>query len=155
MVTAAKLNQYLSLHIRDICPVGFRSDRDNHCAHFVSHVLGLSFGATCRTMVSGSGPAASIRVQEIFGRCWDVGAWSNLPSPLLAGLVFITNAANVNLETKRMNNVPRKHVGIFFGGSREIWHYSNRRCQVVRQTPTAFSAHYAAPDNAMFWGSVS
>lgn len=154
MLTLAILNSYLGLHIRDICPVGFANNSDNHCAHFVSHVLGLGFGVTCRTMVSGFGPEASIRVQEIFARCLNVGAWSDLPYPLFTGLAFITNANNVNLRTKTMTNVPRKHVGIFFGHTTDIWHYSNSRRQVVRQQPSAFSNHYAAPDNAMFWGSV-
>lgn len=154
MLTLATLNSYLGLHIRDICPVGFASDNDNHCAHFVSHVLGLSFGMTCRAMVSGFGAEASIRVQEIFARCLSVGAWADLPYPLFSGLAFITNASNVNLRTKTMTNVPRKHVGVFFGATTDIWHYSNSRRQVVRQQPSAFSNHYAAPDNARFWGAV-
>ena len=67
-------------------------------------------------------------------------------------LVFITNANNVNLQTKTMVNVPRKHVGIYYNGT--IWHYSNSRHQVVSQTPEAFSNHYPAPSNAMFYGTV-
>ncbi len=154
MPTHASLNAYLGQHIRDICPLGYANDSDNHCAHFVSHVLGLSFGATCRTMTGGDGVAASIRVHEIFARCLSAGEWSEVPVPLLWGLVFITNASNVKIRTRTMTNVPRKHVGIFLGGAREIWHYSNSQRKVVVQQPTEFSFHYAAPDNAMFWGSM-
>ena len=44
MLTLATLNVYLGLHIGDICPVGFDNDGDNHCAHFVSHVLDWALG---------------------------------------------------------------------------------------------------------------
>jgi len=150
----AELDKYLGMHIREICGVGFDGDNENHCAHFVSHVLGFRFGATCRMMVHGSGTPASIRVQEIFPRCPAVGRWEDLPAGASTGLVFITNERSVNLSTKSMMNVPRKHVGIFSGPRREIWHYSNSRDQVVRQTPAQFSRHYPAPHNVMFWGTL-
>lgn len=154
-MTEAQLNTYLGKHIRDICPIGFHGDEHNHCAHFVSHIMGYQFGATCRTMVVGQGAKASIRVHELFAHCLMVGRWEDgIPTPLFTGLVFITNAGNVRLATKTMDNVPRKHVGIFCGGARRIWHYSNSRRQVVSQTPDEFSHHYAAPDNAMFWASA-
>lgn len=150
----ATLRSYLGRHISTICDVGYADNSDNHCAHFVSHVLRYNFAPTCRTMVYGSGVPASIRVQLLFANCVQVGVWENLPTPLFWGLVFITNRLNVNLETQFMRNVPRKHVGIFVGGSRQIYHYSNRRRQVVSQTPEEFSRHYPAPDNAMFWGGA-
>jgi hypothetical protein len=152
--TEQELGAHLGQHIRDICPIGYVNDADNHCAHFVSHVLGYQFGATCRTMKHGAGTPASIRVQDLFPRCVSVGRWDSLPTPLFGGLVFITNATSVNLAQKVMTNVPRKHVGIFIGGLRNIYHYSNSRRRVVRQTPGEFSRHYPAPDNAMFWGAA-
>ncbi len=54
-VTEASLNALLGKHIRDVCPLGYSADTDNHCAHFVSHVLGFQFNTTCRTMVTGTG----------------------------------------------------------------------------------------------------
>ena len=153
-LTEASLIMLLGKHIRDICPNGYVDNSDNHCAHFVSHVLGYQFGATCRMMQGGTGTAACIRVQEVMRHCLQVGNWNDLPTPLFWGLVFITNAANVNTTTGMMVNVPRKHVGILIGGSRTIYHYSNSRHQVVSQTPNQFSHHYPAPDNAMFWGSA-
>ncbi|HWO14448.1 MAG TPA: hypothetical protein VNN80_33310 [Polyangiaceae bacterium] len=156
MLTAADLNAYVGLHIRDICPNRYQNDADNHCAHFVSHVLGLRFGATCAQMTGrvAMGTDANIRVHEIFARCPSAGTWDNLPFPLFVGLAFVTNAAHVNVRTKVMNNVPRKHIGIFLGGGADIWHYSNSRRQVVTQPPSQFMNHYPAPDNAMFWGSL-
>jgi hypothetical protein len=153
-LTETVLSSLLGKHIREICPLGYAADTDNHCAHFVSHVLGFQFDTTCRTMVTGTGTSASIRVQDVFSHCLQVGNWNGLPTPLYWGLVFITNANNVNINSKQMVNIPRKHVGIFFGGLRSIYHYSNSRHQVVTQTPAEFSNHYPAPDNAMFWGSA-
>ena len=152
-VTATTLDGYLGKHISEVCENGFDQDDDNHCAHFVSHVLGLEFGVTCRTMgtVGSTGSKANIRVQEIFPRCPAVGEWASRPATSTTCLVFITKAANVDLKAKVMSNVPRKHVGIFV--TDKIWHYSNSKRKVVKQTPEEFSKHYAAPYNAMFYGS--
>jgi len=152
MITQQQLDSYVGKTIAEICPNGYASAADNHCAHFVSHVLGYTFGVTCQMMAGGRGPAATLRVQEVFPRCPAVGAWSLRPGSLQPCLVFITRASNVNLASKVMANVPRKHIGIFFNGF--IWHYSNARTQVVRQTPAQFSTHYPSPDNAMFYGSL-
>jgi hypothetical protein len=152
MPTHSELEALLGQHISQICPHGYANNADNHCAHFVSHVLGYDFGTTCGDMVKGRGAAASIRVHEIFGQCRSVGEWSTAPSQLFWGLVFITNAAGVNLTHKRMTNVPRKHVGIFLGIGRTIWHYSNAQQKVVRQSPQLFAHHYPAPFNSLFWG---
>lgn len=150
---AADLDKYVDMHIKELCSIGFTDNGDNHCAHFVSHVLGFRFGFTCGSMVRGEGDPASIRVQEVFARCPTVGAWEDLPGNVTAGLVFITNGRGVDIERKKMENIPRKHVGIFCGTSRDIWHYSNSRDKVVRQTPQQFARHYPSPYNAMFWGS--
>lgn len=153
MATAAQMNAFLGKEITEICKVGYTNRADNHCAHFVSHVLGYQFGFTCRGMVAGSTAAgASIRVQELFPRCKTVGNWKDKPKALITGLVFITNPGNVNVAAKTMSNVPRKHVGIFIND--EIWHYSNKGDKVVKQTPAQFANHYPAPDNAMFYGEM-
>jgi hypothetical protein len=150
------LSNWVGHHIRDVCPRGVVSDAQNHCAHFVSHVLGFEFGTTCRSLSAHHpGDSATIRVQDLFANCDQVGKWDSLPTPRVWGLVFITNLANVDLDAQTMRNVPRKHVGIFIGGQRTIYQYKNRVRQVVRQTPEEFGQHYEAPDNAMFWGSIN
>jgi hypothetical protein len=150
------LRNWVGHHIRDVCPRGVVSDAQNHCAHFVSHVLGFEFGTTCRSLSAHHpGHSATIRVQDLFANCTQVGNWGDLPSPLVWGLVFITNSANVDLDAQTMRNVPRKHVGIFISGQRTIYQYKNRLRQVVLQTPDVFAQHYDPPDNAMFWGSIT
>jgi hypothetical protein len=103
-------------------------------------------------MGSGKGPGATLRVQAPFQKCPKAGAWSLRPASLKPCLVFITRAANVNLSSKTMANVPRKHVGIFADGF--IWHYSNSQHKVIRETPSQFAQHYPSPDNAMFFGAL-
>jgi len=152
MITQQQLDGLLGKPIAQICPNGFISSTENHCAHFVAHVLDYRFGVTCQIMSHGRLPGVNIRVQEIFPRCPSVGVWSLRPASHSTCLVFITRASNVNLATKVMANVPRKHIGIFFGGF--VWHYSNRQQKVVRQSPGEFAQHYPSPDNAMFYGSM-
>ena len=151
-VTESDLEAYLGKTISDICSLGYTDPSDNHCAHFVSHVLDYDFLFTCRNMVGGTGAAGNIRVHEVFSQCSAVGVWPNYPTPLVWVLVFITNAANVDLPNKTMLNVPKKHVGIYWIESDMVYHYSNRKKQVVKQSSADFSHHYPAPDNAMFYG---
>lgn len=54
MLSTTLLNSYLGKPIDDICLNGYINHDDNHCAHFVSHVLNLEFGATCRNLVVSS-----------------------------------------------------------------------------------------------------
>lgn len=146
---AATLDAYRGKHIRDVCGNAYVDDDDNHCAHFVSHVMGFGFGTTCRSMGNGSSPGACIRVQQLFTMCPSVGEWETLAST--SCLVFVTNRPNVDVRRRRMDNVPRKHVGIYRAGT--IWHYSNRLTRVVTQTPSEFVHHYPGPGIALFWGS--
>ena len=152
MLTPHQLDRYLGKPIGEICQNGYASVHDNHCAHFVAHVLGYHFGVTCQTMGNGKGPGATLRVQDLFPRCHSLGAWSLRPASLKSCLVFITRASNVNLPARSMANVPRKHVGIFLDGL--IWHYSNSQQRVVKQLPAQFANHYPSPDNAMFFGTL-
>jgi hypothetical protein len=153
MITQPQLDAYVGKSIAQICPNGFVASADNHAAHFVGHALGFNSGMTCQIMGHGTGPGATLRIQDIFPRCPTVGVWSLRPSSLTAGLVFVTAVSNVNLAARVIKIGPRQHVGIFSGGF--IWHYSNREQKVVKQTPTQFAQHYPPPDNAMFYGTMA
>jgi len=152
MIAASQLNQRLGRPIGSICPNGYSDPNDNHCAHYVSHVLNFRFGTTCRTMHAGTNPGANIRVQELFARCPDVGGWTDRPAHVHQCLVFVTDASNVDLPHKLMANVPRKHVGIYVNGM--IWHYSNSTSKVVSVPPEHFQHHYHGPNTALFYGTM-
>lgn len=152
MLDRSTLDGFLGKGIGQICPLGFDAPHENHCAHFVSHVLGFNFGYTCANVKRGLGHAASIRVHEVFGRCPSVAAWEQKPVVLIQCLVFITGAGDVHLSTRTMDNVPKKHVGILCDSL--IWHYSNSQHKVVNQTPEQFKHHYPSPHNSLFYGQI-
>lgn len=103
-----QLDDYVGKSIAQICQNGYTDTGDNHCAHFVSHVLGYDFAFTCREMVKGAkSPGASLRVHDLFERCAKVGQWADLPKSVNACLIFVTDDKNVDLRNQRMRNVPR------------------------------------------------
>jgi len=148
------IKQFLGANISAICSNSYHKSSANHCAHFVSHVLGFRFGYHCRKM-SGKGnlsSSANIRAHEVFSKCPKVGEWSSKPASTRFCLAFVTNASNVNLNTKKMRNHPRKHIGIFHNG--EIYHYSNSKNKVVKQKPTAYAKHYSGTDITVYYGTM-
>jgi hypothetical protein len=83
MISHHQLAGYLGKSIGDICQNGYTSVHENHCAHFVSHVLGYRFGATCQMMGNGKGDPATLRVHELFSRCGrrlSERAWCSSPA---------------------------------------------------------------------------
>ena len=153
MITPSDLNAYLGKNISAICNNGFVAPNDNHCAHFVSHAMNYRFGYNCQLAGHGKSPGMNIRVHEVFAKCPSVGAWADRPATLSPCLVFVTGASNVNVAKKVMENIPKKHIGIFIGGT--IWHYSNSHHKVVTQTPEEFIKHYpTVQDSALFFGAL-
>jgi hypothetical protein len=152
VITAADLNKFLGKNITAICTNGYTKPEDNHCAHFVSHALDYGFGYTCRAAVNGKGPAANLRVHEVFARCPAVGRWDDKPADLKTCLAFVTAKSNVQVANKMIANVPKKHIGIFIDGT--IWHYSNANHKVMTQNPEDFSHHYAGADIELFYGQM-
>lgn len=150
--TVTEMNGYVNKHISEICTCSFVNDADNHCAHFVCHVTELRFGLTCFGMTGRGSQAtsANIRVQEVFPQCRRVGRWADKPLDIQSGFIFVTQTTNVNLATKTINNVPRKHIGIFIG--QDVWQYKNRFRHVIKQTPTDFSQHYPGTGYGIFFG---
>jgi len=153
MMSQPQLDSWLGKSMTDICLNGYDNTSHNHCAHFVSHVLNLHFGYTCRAHVRGQHPGANLRVQEIFARC--PGTHEILQcTPDLAGLIFVSHKSNFVTRngTTTLNNVPRKHIAIIHGGF--VWHYSNTRNRVVKQPMSEFLNHYPGQDNALWFGSL-
>lgn len=150
-ITVIDLVDYEGKHIKEICSSGFVGDEKNHCAHFVSHVLGFGFGLTCRALTGKGHGKANVRVQEIFAKCPKVGRWVDGDAAPAQGLMFVTDDTNVNLTAKIMKNVPKKHIGIYVGG--DVWHYSNSRDKVVKQPVSQFSKHYPGDNITLFYGT--
>jgi hypothetical protein len=152
VIAQPHLDAYVAQSIAAICPNAYTSSAENHSAHFVSHVLGYKFGITCQMTSHGREPGATIRIHELFLKCKAVGVWSLRPRSLSPCLVFIARASSVNLAAKTISNAPRQHVGIYMNGF--IWHYSNSRQLVIKDTPSQFKLQYPASDTAMFYGSL-
>lgn len=129
-----KLSETLNKTISDFCHNKFTGSTENHCAHFVCHVLEFDLGYDCKIHMNGHASGACIRVQELFAECPQVGEWDDSIQGLK--IMFVTDKSNVSLTSHTMRNVPKKHVGIFFGGY--VYHYSNTQDTVIRQTPKDF-----------------
>ena len=144
------LSTYEGLHISDVCTaVRFVDDAQNHCAHFVNHVLGVDLPLTCGQLLGKPGAAANIRVHETFACCPSVGRFDERPTGPC--LVFVVQHTAVDLANHRMANVPKKHIGIFCDG--DIWHYSNSQRKVVRESPERFLQHFSGAGFGLFFGT--
>ena len=150
-LTTALLTKYEGQNISKICANGLTNNADNHCAHFVNHVLQLSFGYNCTKQTGKKNQAGNVRVHETFAQCPKVGNWPDRDGTINKCYVFITYKSSVNLAQKKMTNRPKKHIGIYCNGS--IWHYSNTRDKVVKQTPAEFAKHYKGSEFALFYGT--
>jgi hypothetical protein len=138
VISAAGLDTFTGKPISQICPLMFHDSKQNHCAHFVGHVLRLKdgVGLTCAGMTSKGtkypGAGACLRVNELFNVCEDLAV------PADRGcLIYITNLTNF-LKGGLMGQSPHKHVGIYFGG--DVWNYSNQAGQVKREKLADFIA---------------
>ena len=149
-LSVALLTKYQGKDISDICGNGLTSSSSNHCAHFVNHVMSQDHGYTCKKATGEKNAAANVRVHETFKRCPKVGKWADRGT-IKKCFVFITYASSVKLGTKEMSNRPKKHIGIYCDGN--IWHYSNSKNKVVKQTPTQFAKHYSGDKFALFYGT--
>jgi hypothetical protein len=88
------LNFFAGKHISQICYNWYVDDKLNHCAHFVSHVLGISETNNCYNARGTPGrtmPGACIRVDELFNDwCQSRGRWHDKPVALHQCLFFIS-----------------------------------------------------------------
>lgn len=153
-MAALDLDAYVGKNINEICKNGFDDPAVNHCAHFVSHVLGMSFAMTCKKLTGKPNPGANVRVQEIFPQCPKVGKWSDADLSRTQ-LIFVTLASNVDLAAKTMVNIPKKHVGIYRGG--KVYHYGNTADKVTVDTPASFKTKFDAtygPGQGYFFGHI-
>ena len=150
MLSTSTLDTYLGKSISEICPYGYDSATDNHCAHFVAHSLQLEFGLTCAQMRGRIG-GANLRVHEVFAQCSNTREILECPTTG-EGLIFVSDRTNFRGTPTQISNVPRKHIGILLDG--RVWHYSNTRQRVVIQTVSEFLFHYPRQSNALWYGAL-
>jgi hypothetical protein len=153
------LDGYKGKSMAQICPFAYNTG--NQCAHFVSHVLEIGHGATCKniTWANKNNKAitkgACLRANEVYNNCASRGPWADRDAALTSCLIFVTDAAHV--KNNLMTDHPQKHVGVYFNGT--IWHYSNTRKQVETDTPETWLAKfqkvYAGPNISLFYGKHS
>lgn len=143
------VQHYFGLTIEKICgKYGKLGDDFNHCAHFVSHVLGLRItGAALCSNVAGSRytyeerrKGYCIRVNQIFNSCAKRAYWDDKVKESTCFIVA-TIAANIdNASPITIGTMSRKHIGFHIGGV--VYHYSNSRDKVIKQTVDEFKRHY-------------
>jgi hypothetical protein len=153
---SGKAELYLGKDIVAICPHKYVGK--NNCAHYVGHVLGLTFGTLCNLSRKVEKGRASIRVNEVYNALSSRGKWSDKPH-LREGetlLVFVTAAKHVD-SNGIMSDHPQKHIGILSGD--KIYNYSNSHHKVVADTVDAFLAKfdsiYDGDDISLFYGVVA
>lgn len=128
------MNTFLGKDIKDICDTDFDAANLNHCAHFVSHALGVKVGLVCGSMKYDTrGQGTSIRVNEIYNACSERGLWSARPHGKKMGLAYVTLPGNVD-SSGEMGTHRKKHIGVFVADT--IWHYSNGQDKVVTHSPS-------------------
>lgn len=130
-----RLEALLGKNINQICPNNFHAADENHCAHFISHVMNIQTPFNCRQYRGGNSTPGNIRVHEVFPLCPKVGLDSDMDAER-DQLVFITLAQNVNIAAKTMVNIPQKHVGIYCDGN--VYHYSNGGDRVIKESIGSF-----------------
>jgi hypothetical protein len=155
-ISPIELQTYVGKTIADICTNNFSSPSQNHCAHFVSHALGIKLGMLCGDMTFKTRKTgASIRCDELYNRLISRGPWEDKPAFADGLMIFVTSAKNV--VSGAMTNIPQKHVGIHYGG--RVFNFSNSQRKVVVDASVElfhakFKNAYAGSDISLFYGAA-
>lgn len=143
LATPPPLNGFLGKTMSQICPFSIGKNKaQNHCAHFVSHVMQYDVAETCKNFTladkQAPGVGATLRVDRIFNASTSVGAWNSRPPTFRTGLIFVTISGNVRRSGPRymLGDNPKKHIGIFVNGV--VWHYGNSQDKVFADPEILF-----------------
>jgi hypothetical protein len=149
---ALKLEGYLGQSVVDFCgKYGSIGDSENHCAHFVSHVLGLRIpGAALCSNVAGSAYAYEdrrkgfcIRVNQVFNSCSNRVRWSDAAAPATVCFIVATLEANIESESPlTIGSMRKKHIGFYSDGW--VYNYGNTADKVRKTSLGDFKRHYGA-----------
>ena len=155
-ITANDLQALVGKEIDDICTNGYSTRAQSHCAHFVSHGLGIRIGLLCGDMGASAKTrhtGASIRCDELYNGLTRKGPWEDRPKIDDGLLIFVISARN--LVNGVMRGVSEKHVGVHFGG--KVYNFSNGRHEVVCDATVEsfhakFKSSYHGGDISLFYG---
>jgi hypothetical protein len=149
------LDRYVGKKIEDICTIfGETSDEHNHCAHFVSHVLGFRIGLLCNSMKyetrNDTDSGRSIRVNDLFNNCPERGYWSDKPKDLDCCLIFAVLKSQINNDggALTISTHPKKHVGIYHKGN--AYNYGNTKDKVRVDGVAHFQSLYGKGTVALY-----
>lgn len=157
-ITKDFLDGFLKKTVEDFCPnFGKVGDADNHCAHWVSHALGFRIGKLCNTMTwehrKDFESGRSLVVNDLFNSCPERGLWSDKPKELDCCLIFATlqSAVSSSDGQLQMENIRRKHVGIYFKGS--AYNYHNNTNEGVAVNGEAHFANLYGKGTVALYGT--
>lgn len=154
-IAKTDLDAWVGKPIGDLCQNNFTTPKENHCAHFVSHALGIRLATLCGDMKWATRrTGGSIRCNELYNALQWTGPWDERPIHLTDGmLIFVISARNMPKNV--MQEVSQKHVGIHFAG--HVYHFSNSKHKVVTD-PTVGTFHnkfmhrYRGGDISLYFG---
>lgn len=154
LVSPSALDLLKERSMADICHNGYVtvSPGNSHCAHFVSHVLGVRTGGSCRNMGPQAGAwGVTMRVNELYHACPSRGFWSAKPPALVTCLAFVLLHQKkpgkawrsvMSKDGKDMvGHVKKRHVGIHHDG--RVWHFHNQKNKVVCEPLDTFKVRYS------------
>lgn len=125
-------NLMIGKTVEEFCgKYGSKGDDDNHCAHYVSHVLGLRIpgAALCSNVGDNTWGYENrrngycVRVNQIFNSCSNRMFW---PEETPTGKCFWVATIPGNILTRdplTIGTHRRKHIGIYMDG--QVYQYSN------------------------------
>lgn len=149
------LDEYVGKKIEDICGIfGKTGDDQNHCAHFVSHVLGFRIGQLCNGMKyetrHDNDSGRTIRVNDLFNNCSERGYWTNKPNDLDSCLIFAVLKSEITDKSGilTIGTHPRKHVGIYHKGN--TYNYGNTKDKVRVDGVVHFQSLYGKGTIALY-----
>jgi hypothetical protein len=155
-VTLPELEGYIGKTTTDFCNTGFVDPLPSHCAHFVSHVLGIRVGELCGNLAKNNknktrGMGATIRVNELYNGLAFKGPWEQRPPGYNGLLIFVISPRY--MRNNFMQEVIQKHVGIYFAGN--VFHYGNTQdkvaCDSVEDFHKKFKRQYSK-DVELYYG---
>jgi len=144
------LEGWVGKTLDDFCgQYGSAGDAFNHCAHFVSHVLKLHIpGAALCSNVDGTKykyedrrAGFCIRVNEVFN---SLANRDFFEAKSATGTFLMVATIADNITSKKpllIGTMSKKHIGFAENGM--VYHFSNLRDVVVKQSFAEFGDHYS------------